>query len=245
MPEAVPGIEIRSYRHPEEARAFYAAQQESFADHWEHRPMPWEKWGAEALRPRDVRLDALVGCRGPRRGRRRPSGRAAPRPRPGLDRDRRRATRLPPPGDRGGAPQDRVAEFFRRGERRIGLGVDAESPTGATRVYERAGCGRSGTRSSTRRSCVQLREPTREDAPAIAELLDAHSGNLYGERDLAPATISDWFTLPDIWMRLAEAEGRPVGYADLSRRPDAGASTCALWTPTQLGPARGGERARR
>ena len=31
------------------------------------------------------------------------------------------------------------AEFWRRGERRVGLGVDAESPTGATRVYERAG----------------------------------------------------------------------------------------------------------
>ena len=63
---------------------------------------------------------------------------------------------------------------------------------------------------------MRLREPAREDAPAIAELLNAHSGNLYGERDLAPATISDWFTLPDIWMRLAEVEGRAVGYADLS-----------------------------
>lgn len=31
------------------------------------------------------------------------------------------------------------AEFFRRGERRVALGVDAESPTGATRLYERAG----------------------------------------------------------------------------------------------------------
>jgi ribosomal protein S18 acetylase RimI-like enzyme len=31
------------------------------------------------------------------------------------------------------------AEFWRRGERRVGLGVDAESPTGATRLYERAG----------------------------------------------------------------------------------------------------------
>ena len=31
------------------------------------------------------------------------------------------------------------AELYRRGERRVGLGVDAESPTGATRVYERAG----------------------------------------------------------------------------------------------------------
>jgi mycothiol synthase len=30
-------------------------------------------------------------------------------------------------------------QFHERGERRIGLGVDAESPTGATRLYERAG----------------------------------------------------------------------------------------------------------
>jgi mycothiol synthase len=30
-------------------------------------------------------------------------------------------------------------DFRRRGERRVGLGVDAESPTGATRLYERAG----------------------------------------------------------------------------------------------------------
>ncbi|MDQ2984620.1 MAG: GNAT family N-acetyltransferase [Actinomycetota bacterium] len=30
-------------------------------------------------------------------------------------------------------------EFWQRGERRIGLGVDAENPTGAARLYERAG----------------------------------------------------------------------------------------------------------
>ncbi len=63
---------------------------------------------------------------------------------------------------------------------------------------------------------MQLREPTRDDAPAIAELLGAHSHALYGERDLAPAEIVDWFALPDIWMRLAETEERPVGYADVS-----------------------------
>jgi ribosomal protein S18 acetylase RimI-like enzyme len=31
------------------------------------------------------------------------------------------------------------AEFFRRGEKTVGLGVDAESQTGATRLYKRAG----------------------------------------------------------------------------------------------------------
>jgi GNAT superfamily N-acetyltransferase len=30
-------------------------------------------------------------------------------------------------------------EYYRRGQRRIGLGVDAESLTGATRLYEKAG----------------------------------------------------------------------------------------------------------
>ena len=30
-------------------------------------------------------------------------------------------------------------EFYRRGQPRIGLGVDAQNPTGATRLYERAG----------------------------------------------------------------------------------------------------------
>jgi mycothiol synthase len=30
-------------------------------------------------------------------------------------------------------------ELYRRGQRRIGLGVDAQNPTGATRLYERAG----------------------------------------------------------------------------------------------------------
>ncbi|MEJ7566935.1 MAG: GNAT family N-acetyltransferase [Gaiellaceae bacterium] len=63
---------------------------------------------------------------------------------------------------------------------------------------------------------MRLREPAREDASAIAELLDAHSAALHGERDLAPAQILDWFGLPEIWMRLAEVEGKPVGYADVS-----------------------------
>jgi len=63
---------------------------------------------------------------------------------------------------------------------------------------------------------VRLREPTREDAAAIAELLGAHSQALYGERDLAPAQILDWFAIPDTRMWLAEAEGLPAGYADLS-----------------------------
>ena len=35
--------------------------------------------------------------------------------------------------------QHTFAEFAKRGFKAVGLGVDAENPTGAVRVYERAG----------------------------------------------------------------------------------------------------------
>jgi len=35
--------------------------------------------------------------------------------------------------------QHALGEFFKPGERRIGLGVDTENSSGATRLYERAG----------------------------------------------------------------------------------------------------------
>src|SRR5690606_21254401 len=35
--------------------------------------------------------------------------------------------------------QHTFGAFYRRGQKRVGLGVDAESLTGATRLYERAG----------------------------------------------------------------------------------------------------------
>ena len=40
---------------------------------------------------------------------------------------------------RGAAAASRSREFFRRGERTVALGVDAQNPTGATRLYERVG----------------------------------------------------------------------------------------------------------
>jgi len=63
---------------------------------------------------------------------------------------------------------------------------------------------------------VELREAGRDDAPAIAELLAAHSLALHGERDLAPVQILEWFGLPGIWMRLVEVDGRLAGYVDVS-----------------------------
>jgi mycothiol synthase len=131
------GLVIESLRE-EDARSFYAALDEAFRDHWEHQPRPFEEWweqrsGAADFDPslwfviRDgdeiaatVRNDpnrngggwvAALGVRRSWRGR-------------GLGRALLLHT---------------FAEFYRRGMTRVSLGVDAESPTGATRLYESAG----------------------------------------------------------------------------------------------------------
>jgi len=44
-----------------------------------------------------------------------------------------------PPGYSLRHPGATHREFWRRGERGLVLGVDAENPTGATRLYQRAG----------------------------------------------------------------------------------------------------------
>jgi mycothiol synthase len=138
--EVVPpaGIEIGLY-DPAEERAVHAAHQEAFADHWEHRYQSWEEWQEKRLA--DPRADPTlwliardegeiagialnywkhsgdwgwVGSLGVRRAWR---GR-------GLGEALLRAS---------------FRELWLRGERTVALGVDAQSPTGATRLYERVG----------------------------------------------------------------------------------------------------------
>jgi mycothiol synthase len=138
-PPRVPGIEIRAYRHPDEARAVYDAHQEAFASHWEFRPTPWEEWRRHRFDRETFdaslwwcavdgdRIAGIVLCevkRDPDQGWVDVLG-VVP--------DYRRR------GIAGALLETAFAEFWRRGQPRIGLGVDAESPTGATRVYERAG----------------------------------------------------------------------------------------------------------
>ena len=138
VPE-IPGITIRLYDHPREARAFHAAHQDGFASHWEFRPMPWEEWQEKRLGREsfDQKLWWVAADGGEIAGtsicelKSNPGqgwvGALAVRPR-----YRRR-------GIAEALLKTAFAEFFRRGERRVGLGVDADSPTGATRLYERAG----------------------------------------------------------------------------------------------------------
>ena len=134
----VAGIEIRPYDHAGDARAFHEAQQESFASHWEHRPRPWEEWAKRFDRETfDPTLwwgaydgDHVAGVVLAEEKRDPDQGWVDVL---GVRPDYRRR------GIAEALLKTAFAEFWRRGERRVGLGVDAESPTGATRVYERAG----------------------------------------------------------------------------------------------------------
>jgi ribosomal protein S18 acetylase RimI-like enzyme len=136
-PEWPPGITPAAFDLAH-ARAVHAAVQEALADDWSHTPTPFEEWKRMRLESPDFDPtlwtvawdgDQVAGViRGdPRRwgggwigvlGVRRPW--------------RRRGVGL-------ALLRRSFAEYFERGERRVGLGVDAQNPSGATRLYERAG----------------------------------------------------------------------------------------------------------
>ncbi len=131
------GVELRPFVRERQARQVFNAIEEAFADHWGHTPMEYETWellklkretfdpslwhiawdgdqiaGVSACRLRNE--IGWVGTLGVRR----------PWRKQGLG----MALLL-----------HSFGEFQRRGENVIGLGVDASNPSGATRLYERAG----------------------------------------------------------------------------------------------------------
>jgi mycothiol synthase len=135
------GIAVRTFRPHTDERRVYDAHTEAFADHWEYVPDPYEEWEHWLLRagPFDPELwflaedgDELAGlslCR--------PSGAGDPElgwlsvlavRRPWRRRGLGLALLL-----------HTFGEYYRRGFRRVGLGVDAANTTGAVRLYERAG----------------------------------------------------------------------------------------------------------
>jgi mycothiol synthase len=132
------GLRFDEFDPTRDARAFYAAQQEAFSDHWEHTPRTfeaWSKWHLESdkfepglwgvVRDGDEVAGGAISAantygggfvhvlftRRPWRGR----------------------------GVGGALLQDAFARLWAHGEHSVGLGVDAEGETGAFRVYERAG----------------------------------------------------------------------------------------------------------
>jgi mycothiol synthase len=131
------GIDVSTFR-PGDARAFHEALGESFEDEWGFHHAPFDEWKRERLEAPETdtslwfiaregdEIVAVARC-DPRHegggwigalGVRKPW--------------RRRGIGL-------ALLQHVFVEFQRRGEAHVGLGVDTENPTGATRLYERAG----------------------------------------------------------------------------------------------------------
>jgi mycothiol synthase len=131
------GIEINEIESPDDLPAVYAVLEEAFADDWGYHPEPFDRWAEEQTgspsfdptlwllateggQPVGALTTNVFGDRGwvselgvlaPHRGR-------------GV----------------GAALLSRSFDAFeRRGLRRVTLNVDAENPTGATALYERAG----------------------------------------------------------------------------------------------------------
>lgn len=137
QPALPDGIELETFRR-EDARVFHSALADAFEEEWGFLALPFEEWERTRLNAADTdtslwfvardgdeiagvnRCDpkkhggGWIGALGVRRGwRRRGIGLAL--------------------------LQRAFVEFHRRGEPHVGLGVDADNPTGATRLYESAG----------------------------------------------------------------------------------------------------------
>jgi mycothiol synthase len=135
---AVPeGMTIETFRE-DEAEAFHRALEEAFQDHWEHQSRPWEAWWEQKRTAPDFdpTLWFLI----------RDGGEIAATARNDPNRNGggwvaalgvRRAWRGKGLGK--ALLLHTFGEFHRRGVNRVSLGVDAENPTGATKLYESVG----------------------------------------------------------------------------------------------------------
>jgi mycothiol synthase len=139
-PEWPEGIAVRSFRPGDDDRRMYEAQEETFADQFEHEPSTYEEWRhwtfGQAFDPELVflaeeggELAGIVIARSERGGDETLGwisvlGVRRPWRRRGLG----RALLL-----------HAFRELRARGKPRAGLGVDGSNPTGAVQLYERAG----------------------------------------------------------------------------------------------------------
>ena len=131
-------LRVVAFDPEHDARAFHAAQQEAFADHWEYVARDFEAWSRDHLA--SERFDPTLWC----------VVKAADEVAAGTICTANTYgggfvqilfTRRPWRGQGiGGAlVADAFCRLWDRGERSVGLGVDAESVSGAFRLYERAG----------------------------------------------------------------------------------------------------------
>lgn len=131
------GVELRPFLAEEHARPLFEALDEAFRDHWGHVPMRYENWHSQTLEREDFDPSLwFVAWDGDQI-----AGMSLCRYRAGMGWVNVLGVRRPWRKQGLGLAilVYSFREFFRRGEKIIGLTVDAHSQTGATRLYKRAG----------------------------------------------------------------------------------------------------------
>lgn len=132
------GLRVVPFDAERDAREFHAAHQEAFVDHWEYAPRDFESWSKSHLV--GERFDPTLWCV-VRAGDEIAAGTISTGDTYGGGWIHVLFTRRPWRKQGVGAALlgDALERFWQRGERSIGLGVDAANETGAFRLYERAG----------------------------------------------------------------------------------------------------------
>lgn len=132
------GLRVVPFDPERDTRAFHAAHQEAFADHWEFAPREVASWSS--LHLGSERFDPSLWCV-VRDGDEIAAGTISTGDTYGGGFVHALFTRRPWRGRGVGEAllHDAFGRFWERGERSVGLGVDAASATGAFRLYERAG----------------------------------------------------------------------------------------------------------
>jgi mycothiol synthase len=137
-PEWPEGLRVVPFDPERDARDFHAANEEAFADAWGHTPRDFDSWSKLMLG--SDRFDPSLWCV-VRAGDEIAAGTICVGDTYGGGFVHVLFTRRPWRKRGVGAAllADAFGRFWERGERSIGLGVDAASETGAFRLYERAG----------------------------------------------------------------------------------------------------------
>jgi mycothiol synthase len=137
-PDWPDGLRVVAFDPERDALEFHAAHQEAFADHWDFTPRDFESWSKGHLQ--SERFDPALWCV-VRAGDAIAAGTICTADTYGGGFVHALFTRRPWRRQGVGAAllRDAFGRFWSRGERSVGLGVDAASDTGAFRLYERAG----------------------------------------------------------------------------------------------------------
>jgi GNAT superfamily N-acetyltransferase len=137
------GVTIDNFRPGEDDYATYDAIEEAFMDHWGHARRPYEEWRRRTVERDTFDASCWFVARAGDRDSGEVAGAAICNDHPELSQGWVGTLGVRRPWRRSGVAMALLyrafEEFRRRGRTQVGLGVDSESLTGATRVYERAG----------------------------------------------------------------------------------------------------------